>query len=94
MVVPLMLLAVGMALREGFAQWRDAGRVLPVPVIQLLLMPLLVWGVATLLGLDGHALTGTVLEAAMPTMALGVVFCDRYGLNAGQFATAMRNNFV
>lgn len=88
-MVPIMLLAVGMALRAGFSEWRRFALVLPVLLIQLLLMPLLVWSIAHALGLRGELLTGTVLEAAMPTMALGVVFCDRYRLNAGLFATAM-----
>jgi predicted permease len=88
-VVPLMLIAVGMALRQGFGQWRHLPTVIPVLVIQLLLMPLLVWGVASGLGLKGDILLGVVLEGAMPTMALGVVLSDRYGLNTGVYASAM-----
>ncbi|KPK39745.1 MAG: transporter [Gammaproteobacteria bacterium SG8_47] len=88
-VVPLMLLAVGMALHRGFREVRHFPRVLPVLVIQLLLMPLWVWGIASALGLTNPVLSGVVLEAAMPSMALGVVFCDRYGLNTGLYAAAV-----
>jgi predicted permease len=88
-VVPLMLLAVGMALRRGFGEARHFAKVLPVLAIQLVLMPLWVWAVAAVLGLDNAVLSGVILEAAMPSMALGVVFCDRYGLNTGLYAAAV-----
>jgi len=88
-VVPLMLLSVGMALPAGFRQWQRLPSVLPVAAIQLILMPLCVWPVATLLGLTGEWRTGVVLEAAMPTMLLGLVLCDRYGLNSGVYAAAI-----
>jgi len=88
-VVPLMLISGGMALRQGFGQWRQLPVVIPVIVIQLLMMPLLVWGVTAGLGLSGETRSAVVLEAAMPSMALGVVLCDRYGLNTGVYAAAL-----
>jgi malate permease and related proteins len=88
-VVPLMLLSVGMALPAGFRQWRRLPSVLPVAVIQLALMPVIVWVIAVTLGLSGGWRIGVVLEAAMPTMVLGLVFCDRYGLNSGVYAAAV-----
>jgi predicted permease len=30
-----------------------------------------------------------VLDLAMPSMVLGVVFCDRYGLDSALYATAV-----
>ena len=46
-VAPLMLIALGLGLVwSGFAP-RQLSRVLPVLVIQLLLMPLLVWGLVS-----------------------------------------------
>ena len=84
-----MLFSVGMALRKGFHQWRYLPVVLPVIIIQLFFMPLLVWGIAASLNIDGDLLTAVVLEGAMPSMALGIVFCDRYGLNTGVYASAM-----
>jgi predicted permease len=88
-VVPLMLLAIGMALRRGLGEWRRLPAVLPVIVIQLFLMPLIVWGAAAGLGLDGEWRLAVVLEAAMPSMMLGVVIADRYGLNTGVYAAAL-----
>jgi hypothetical protein len=29
------------------------------------------------------------MEAAMPSMVLGIVFCDRYNLDVGLYATAV-----
>ena len=51
--------------------------------------PLLVWGTALGVGLDGVILIGTVMEAAMPSMVIGIVLCDRYGLDTGLYAMAV-----
>ncbi|WJW76591.1 AEC family transporter [Thiohalobacter sp. IOR34] len=88
-VVPLMLIAVGLALVRGFAELSHAGSILPVVVLKLALQPLLVWGMALLLGMTGELRTAVVLEAAMPSMVLGIVLCDRYGLNTGIYAAAV-----
>lgn len=88
-VVPLMLVAIGMALRPGFREWRQLPSVLPAIAIQLVLMPLVVWGIASQTGLTGDMLTAVVLEGALPSMVLGIVLCDRYQLNTGLFAAAL-----
>lgn len=88
-VAPLMLIALGLGLVwQGFAPNRLL-RVLPVLLIQLFLMPLLVWGLALLSGLDAKLLAPVVLEAAMPSMVIGMVLCDRYGLDTAFYATAV-----
>jgi len=43
---------------------------------------LLAWGLTGSLALDETERIGTVLEAAMPSMVFGIIFCDRYGLDA------------
>lgn len=88
-VVPLMLVAIGIALRPGFSQWRSLPGILPAVAIQLFLMPLVVWRVAAAAGLEGELLTAVVLEGALPSMVLGIVLCDRYQLNTGLFAAAL-----
>lgn len=85
-VVPLMLLSLGMSL-----SWRSINRrafiaIVPVLLIQLALQPLFALGLASALGLDGAEWLGTVLEAAMPSMVLGIVLCDRYRLDAGFYS--------
>jgi hypothetical protein len=87
-VVPLMLLALGMSLRMDVLHSRRAGALLPIVVIQLFIMPALVWGVAGGSGLEGEVLTAVVLEGAMPSMVLGIVICERYGLDTALFAAA------
>lgn len=62
---------------------------IPVAAIQLFLMPLAVWGAATALGFSGEMRVALVLEAAMPSMVLGIVLADRYGLNTGVYAAAL-----
>jgi predicted permease len=88
-VVPLMLIALGMALSWETRQLQRLPLLLPVLAIQLLAMPLLVWGLTALLGLHGELRTAVVLEAAMPCMVLGVVVCDRYGLDTSLYATTV-----
>ncbi|HET19641.1 MAG TPA: AEC family transporter [Chromatiales bacterium] len=87
-VVPLMLIALGMGLRLDALQPAALARVSPVLVIQLALAPALVWGAGLMLGLSPPLLTAVVLEAGMPVMVLGLVLCDRHGLDTGLYAAA------
>jgi len=84
-----MLIALGMSLTWGLAGAKQLPLLAPAIVIQLLLVPLVVWALAVGLGLQGDRLTGVVLEGAMPCMVLGIVICDRFGLNAGLYAAAV-----
>ena len=88
-VIPLMLIALGMSLQ--WSSWRPHYLPLLVPTlaIQLAVMPLIVWGVAHSSGLEGEVLTAVILEGAMPSMVLGLVLCDRYGLKTGLYAIAV-----
>ena len=88
-VIPLMLFAVGLALKQGFEEIRYLPTIVPVILLQLFIMPLVVLGTAILLNIDGELRTAVILEAAMPSMALGVVLCDRYGLNTGIYAASV-----
>lgn len=88
-VVPLMLIALGMALTWDSKHMQRLPLVALVLAIQLILMPLLAWGIATLLGLQGDLRTAVILEAAMPSMVLGIVLCDRYGLDTSLYATVV-----
>ncbi len=85
-VIPLMLFALGLSLRWDSAAAHRLPAVVPVLLIQLVLIPLLVWGLGGAVGLSGDTLAGVVLEAAMPSMVLGMVLCDRFGLDTGLYA--------
>lgn len=88
-VVPLMLISIGLGLRWEGSWWQRLPQVLPVLVVQLLLTPLVVWGVSGPLGLTGDMRVAVVLEAAMPSMVLGIVICDRFHLDTGVYAMAV-----
>jgi predicted permease len=85
-VVPLMLISLGLGLRLDAVRARAVPVTAPVIVIQLVLVPLFVWPVAERVGLSGAMLDAVVLEAAMPSMVLGVVICDRYRLDTSLYA--------
>ncbi len=88
-VIPLMLFALGLSLRWDPEAARRLPAVAPVLLIQLALAPLLVWGLGGTIGLTGDTLAGVVLEAAMPSMVLGLVLCDRFGLDTGLYAVTV-----
>ena len=88
-VVPLMLFSLGLSL-----EWSKLGRknwsaISMVSLIQLVLMPALVFGLTAAVGLTGITRVGVVLEAAMPAMVLGIVICDHYDLDTGIYAGAV-----
>ncbi len=88
-VIPLMLVVVGLGLewkRGWIGRWVLLA---PALVIQMLLMPLWVWGLGIAVGLSGQLLTAVVLEGAMPCMLLGIVICERYGLDTSLYAEAV-----
>ncbi len=88
-VVPLMLLSVGMALRWQSGWAKRIPVLLPMILIQLLLMPLLVWGASIGVGMPEKLLAPVIIEGAMPTMVLGLVICDRFKLDAALYAEAV-----
>lgn len=85
-VPPLMLIALGMGLTWGSWSWARLPGMGLVLLLQLAVQPALVWGLAGGVGLSGEVFRAVVVEAAMPTMILGVVLCDRYGLDTGLYA--------
>lgn len=86
-VVPIMLVALGMSLRLETLTRRQLATVSPALAIQLLWMPAVAIVFALAVGTSGQTLTAVVLEAAMPTMVLGLVLCDRFGLDTTLYAT-------
>jgi len=88
-VVPLMLLSIGMALRWQAGWVKRIPALLPVIVIQLVLMPLIVWGASIGVGMPEKLLAPMVIEGAMPCMVLGLVLCDRFKLDSSLYAEAV-----
>ena len=88
-VTPLMLFSLGLALVFDRFRASDAPALAVVAGVQLLAAPVVALGLAAGLGMQGIPAMGTVLEAAMPAMVLGIVFCDRFGLDTGLYAAAV-----
>jgi predicted permease len=88
-VPPLMLIALGMGLRWDTLHWGQLLLLAPVALIQLLLLPFAALLLVGWVGLAPELQAAVTLEAAMPTMVLGVVLCDRYKLDAGLYAAAV-----
>lgn len=88
-VIPLMLFVLGLSLRWSPAMLQRLGQVSPVLIIQLALMPIGVWWLAGQLGLTGDMRLALMLEAAMPSMVIGIVICDRFGLDTALYACAV-----
>jgi predicted permease len=88
-VVPLMLFSLGLSLQWSSSRWRLLPSLVPVVIISLFLVPAVVWVVAMMLGLQGEIMAAVVMEAAMPSMVLGIVLCDRFNLDAGLYAAAV-----
>jgi predicted permease len=88
-VIPLMIFSLGLSLRWETIDMKRLPTVVPIVMLQLFIAPLLVWATAQGVGLEGVTLIGTVMEAAMPSMVIGIVLCDRYGLDTGLYAAAV-----
>lgn len=80
MAIPAMLLSYGAALRLAPPVGRTGHprEVVTATVLKLGFMPLVAFSVATLLGLDGTALLGVVLTAALPTAQNIFLHATRY----------------
>jgi predicted permease len=62
---------------------------MPAALIRTVLVPVLVFPLATLLHANDDILRATMLEAAMPSMMLPLVFAERYGLDVESLAEAI-----
>ncbi len=88
-VIPIMLFVIGLALAGGVKEWRYFSLLGVVVLVQMFVMPLFVLGMITLQQIPSALATALLLEGAMPSMALGIALCDRYGLNSGVYAAAV-----
>ena len=88
-IVPLGMLAVGFAL-QWHKQWNDLlPYLVPVAVIQLAILPLALWGLFQVFGLSGpQTYQSMILQAAMPSMLFGFLFCEKYKLDTTAYTAA------
>ena len=88
-VVPLMLISLGLSLEWQRSRWQQVPSLIPTVLLSLFIIPALVMVFTSVLGLGGDMRAAVVLEAAMPSMVLGIVLCDRFNLDAGIYAGAV-----
>ena len=88
-VVPLMLFSLGLSLDWSRSQWRTLPSVVPVVIVRLFIVPAIIVLFTSTIGLSGEWKAAVVLETAMPSMVLGIVFCDRYNLDVSLYAAAV-----
>ncbi|MBE0440110.1 MAG: AEC family transporter [Gammaproteobacteria bacterium] len=88
-VVPLMLIVLGMSIRWHSLKLAFLKLLLPVVVISLLIVPLAVFTMSGLIGIDQQLVIPVTLLAAMPTMVFGIVICERYELDSELYAAAV-----
>lgn len=85
-VVPLMLFSLGLALSWSALTARHVPYVLPVILIKMVLMPVFAMVLAGHLVMASNYKAAAMMDMAMPSMLLGVVFCDRYRLDSSLYA--------
>jgi hypothetical protein len=88
-VVPLMLFSLGLALSWKALTVRNIPYVIPVIAIKMALMPLFAMLLVGYLPITGEYRAAAVLDLSMPSMLLGIVFCDRYRLDSSLYAMAV-----
>jgi predicted permease len=88
-VAPLMLFSLGLALSWNSLKLKNIPYIIPVIVIKLMIMPLLVIMVMPYLSMSADYKAAVVLDLAMPSMLMGIVFCDRYKLDSELYAMAV-----
>ncbi|MDR1511692.1 MAG: AEC family transporter [Endomicrobium sp.] len=78
-IVPLMIFSIGLTLTVPKLKYLTIS--IPAIVTKLFLAPLITFGVALLLDINGIVLKSTVMEAAMPTMILTLTISSQYKLD-------------
>lgn len=79
LVVPLMIFSIGLALT--IPKVKHAYVIIPALIIKLIMVPLVSFVAAYILGLKGIALASCFIEGAMPTMVLSLLIAARFKLD-------------
>ena len=85
--IPLVLLALGVALRPGAAR-ANPGPLLIACALKLIACPVMMWGLCHLFGIRGDLRSVSVLEAAMPTSVVASILAGQNDLE-GDFAVGV-----
>jgi hypothetical protein len=79
LVVPLMIFSIGLALT--LPRVSHAYAIIPAVIIKMVVSPFISFTTAQSLGLQGQALSSSLLEGAMPTMVLSLLIAARFRLD-------------
>lgn len=88
-VVPLMLFSLGLALSWTSFKLKNLSYIIPVIAFKLFFMPFLAIETVSYLTMPEQHKAAVVLEMAMPSMVVGIIFCDRYELDTELYAMAV-----
>ncbi len=88
-VIPLMLFSLGLALNWNAISIKKLHYIILISLIKLILMPLLIIQMLPYLTLSDEVKAAAMIDMAMPSMVLGIVFCDRYKLDSSLYAMAV-----
>ncbi len=86
-VAPLMLFSIGMALR--LPQLSKLPMLAPVVLIRCIVVPIAMYPLIGAVCSTDDVARAVLLESAMPTMMLTMVFAERYGLDESALAQAI-----
>lgn len=86
-IAPLMLFSIGLALR--LPSLRELPILLPAAAIRVAIVPLIILPLAGMMITDADIRLAVLLESAMPTMMLTMVFAERFGLDESVLAQAI-----
>lgn len=93
-VTPLVLIALGLSLQWNIEDHKKIKLIVPVILLQLIAMPAIAYIATYYFGLVGEMQGAIILEAAMPSMIIGIVFCERYGLDTEIYTMALTASTV
>lgn len=88
-VAPFMIFALGMALSLKGLRWQYLHFIVVILVFKLVLQPLWAMLFTNWLDISGDWLAPAIMDIAMPSMVLGIVFCDRYKLDSSLYAVCV-----
>jgi len=92
-VVPqLMLFSIGLSL--SLPTMSSLPQILPAVLIRTIAVPAIMWAGTVWLIQDQTTEHGAILETAMPTMMLTMVFAERYGLDTEVLAQAILGSTI
>lgn len=86
-IAPLMIFSIGLTLRPPTIA--TIPMLLPATLTRIIVVPICILPLADMLIVDSDVHSAVMLESAMPTMMLTMVFAERFGLDESTLAQAI-----